>query len=455
MNTICSTTRLKRTDALSVGRFDRQLGPYSFADLRVSPGPFAYLQSNDDRYLTLFGFGREQFDARRATRATAFESIRGGLVGAPLKNVYIYGQFVLDEQKADDPAYTGKKWRGLAGDVEDAFAVYATNRLNITVGRFGSFWGMRESLILGAEQKLDGLAYSIRWGRLRLSYRLARLNPLHVLTDSVSITENRYFAGHRLDIHLSDDLRVGAFETIIFGGEGRQIEFAYLNPLLFYHGTQLNDSTNDNALIGIDFDWKPLHRMNLFGQLVVDDWQIDNQSQGDQEPNEFGLLVGGFLADLLPETDAKLTYIRVTNRTYNQILPRNRYINDGGLLSSPQGNDFDNARLEIRHWLSPLRYLRTRLSFLRQGEGSVDDPWTQPWLDITGPYHEPFPTGVVETSTNISLGGKGVAFDHLYFDIDAGLSHIKNDGHVAGANRTSLFASICLSVFGFTSIPVD
>jgi len=211
--------QIERIDALSVGRFDRQLGPYSFADLRVSPGPFAYLQSNDNRYLTIFGFGREQFDARRAARATAFESIRGGLVGAPLKNVYVYGQFVLDEQKADDPAYTGKKWRGLAGDVEDAYAFYTTDRLDLTVGRFGSFWGMRESLILGADQKLDGLAYAIRWGRFRLSYRMARLNPLHVLTDSASITENRYFAGHRLDIHLADDLRVGAFETIIFAAK--------------------------------------------------------------------------------------------------------------------------------------------------------------------------------------------------------------------------------------------
>jgi len=40
--------------------------------------------------------------------------------------------------------------------------------------------------------------------------------------------------------------------------------------------------------------------VNLFGQLVVDDWQIDNKSQGDQEPNEYGLLVGGYLADFLP-----------------------------------------------------------------------------------------------------------------------------------------------------------
>jgi len=128
--------------------------------------------------MRLFGFASEDFRAAKESRAHTLETIRGGIAGRPVSKLFIYGSFVLDEGLAEDENYSGKKWRGLAGDVQEAFAHFRSGKIELTAGRFASFWGIRNSLIFSRENLFDGVAYTFRWGRLSLSYRLARLDGL-------------------------------------------------------------------------------------------------------------------------------------------------------------------------------------------------------------------------------------------------------------------------------------
>ncbi len=448
--------RFERLQAYRLDRFDFQLGPYTTERKDFAFEPFSHLVNIPEEKLSLFGFAEESFSAKRSVPSRSLESFRAGLAANPFEKLFVYGNFVLDERLAIDPAYSGKKWRGLAGDVEQAFANYHTKSFEITFGRFASFWGLRNSLVLSSNVALDGLAYTVRWGKLSMSYRLARLDGLTPETDSVVQFENRFFAGHRLDVHINKNLRVGFFETVVFGGPGRQVEFYYLNPIIFFHGSQLNEGANDNTFVGIDFDFIPREGLRLYGQLLIDDFQIDRKVQGDQEPNQTGLTVGSHLIRIIRQFDIRANYTRVSNRTYNQGLERNRYLHNGQLLSAANGNDYDQFSVSMQHWLDNNDITAgINFSYTRKGQGKVTDPWTTPWLDVTGEYKEPFPTGVVEKINRISLRAKGFIGNYFFFDFEAGMDDVNNLNHIAGISQTSPFVRLQVSTFFSTLLDVQ
>ena len=177
--------RLERGEALTFGDYSYQLGPYEDLGDEFSFGPFEFLQQLPSTRLAVFSFAGEDFYAEKDRSAEGFEAIRGGVAASPVENMFVYGNFLLDEREAEDPSYTGKKWRGLAGGVEQAFMHYRLKKFEFMVGRFASFWGPRHSMVLSSKNALDGFGYSFHWGRLVLSYRLARLDGLDPDSDDV------------------------------------------------------------------------------------------------------------------------------------------------------------------------------------------------------------------------------------------------------------------------------
>ncbi len=448
--------RAERNEALTFDYFDYQLGPYSMESADINLGPFRRWRAIPHDKLEVFGFLTEDFRSSKDNRAIGYETLRGGVVARPVDRMFVYGAFKLDEQLAKDPNYTGKKWRGLAGDVDQAFITYKLGKLEMIGGRFASFWGPRNSLTLAPNQKLDGFGYTFRWGRLAVSYRLGGLDGLNPDEDTVSQYVNRYVAAHRVDVHLAKNLRLGAFETVVFGGPGRQIDLFYLNPLIFFHGTQLNEGTNDNTLVGLDFSYKPFVGYNLYGQVLLDDIQFDNKTASDQEPDQFGVILGLYAADLMRDLDVRVEYSIVTNWTFNQMHDRNRFTNDGTPIGGALGNDYDLLKLSVIRWWNYRLKSSLGLSLYRQGEGRIDADWTSPWTaEGASDYAEPFPTGTVQKTTALSAGLNGFVTDFAFVDLTAGVQWVKNGGHIESDTESLPFLNLRLSAFFGTAIDVD
>lgn len=452
--------RLERQEALSSTAFRYTAGPVWFNETELGNTPFSDIVSSNQRQIIAFGALGEHFGAARSLKSFGYERIAAGGSAQPIKNLQLFANFRLDEQLAKSPDYTGKKWRGLAGEVENAFVHYHHDMFDITAGRYAQFWGPRNSLVLSSQTTLDGLAYAFHWGRLSLSYRLARLNSFYPERDSVLATsnvenENRYFAGHRLDVRVSNNLNIALFETVIFGGPGRQIDLYYLNPILFYHSAQLNDGADDNTLLGFDITARPMKHLKVYGQLLVDDFQLDRKTQADEEPDQFGVLFGGYFAKIFSQTDFQWEYTRVTNWTFNQPKPRNRYVMNNIPIGGASGNDYDQFTFSVIRWLRDDLHVSFDYSIRQQGEGSITAEWTEPWMDVEGDYNESFPTGVVENTTMTGFGLTGYVTSFLYLNVDAGMEWVRNVNHVDGAHRTSPFIRANIATFFLQSIGID
>jgi len=437
--------------------YNYNTGPYDFAEVYEYPQILSAGEDIPDNHIRAFGFLSEDYRTADDISGRGYELIRVGAAGQPIKNITFYVNMLLDEELAEDPAYGGKVWRGLAGEVENATISFHNSDFEIVMGRFGSFWGPgRESLILSPSARpMDGAQFRLHWGRLHYSFQIAGLSRYINPADTSRIFYNRYFSGHRIDFRLFDNLNIALFETVIYGGPGRSLKLAYLNPLLFFHSYQLNENIDDNTFLGLDITWYLENRYKLYGQLMVDDFQVDDAVQSDQEPDEIGILAGFYGVDIFNWLDIRAEYVRITNRTYNQNKAWNRYDNRGELIGHPFGPDGEKIDLVLEKWVKPSLRAGINLTYERKGEGRYDDPWTTPWLDVEGDYSEPFPTGTVEKSYGASLRLTGICRKLIFFDIEGGFSDVQNYMYAENDDRTIGFFNLKLSLILSGLIDLD
>lgn len=449
--------RLERDELAAAGS---SLGALSRAPQLVAhvllDSSYAYrsLRERDRKLVSLLSI-RSLHHPEAHRKSPSLESFSGEFLFTPDPSLTFHLAGALDEAKARDPGYTGKKWRGLAGDLSSAMIGYAHRGVQLWLGRIGSSWGDRQSLILSPDVPLDGLEYALHWHRLTLRYRLAWLGTEAPPGDSTGDFTSRYLAGHRLEYDISRNMTLGFGEMVVFGGAGRSLDFGYLNPLLFFHGAQLNENINDNTLLFGDLAIRPWPGVRCYGQLVIDDFQIDHTARGDKEPAQYALTGKIDAVNILSQTDLHVRYTRVTNWTYNQIEPRNRYTIRDLPIAAVHGNDYDELTCAVDHWLGREARLQAEILLRRQGEGRITAPWTQPWITAPGAYTEPFPTGVVESLVQPTCHYEGWLTHWLFIQAGGGIHLLTNEGNVPGTNASRLFGEFALTVPLSFSIPLN
>lgn len=373
-------------------------------------------------------------DESNKTDDTESFRIKGGFqVG---DNFAVYNTMNFDSDLPDDPTYIGSTWRGLSAFSEQAYLRYETERFSILFGRDFQRWGVGRAgtlLISDYSRPFDQLYADLKVGPVELSFLAAELDKI--------VGRRRFISAHRIDIHIGNSFNIGVSEMLIYGGIHASPLAAFSNPVLVFHGENLNDENNQaNTLGSIDLLWYPKRNWRLSAALLIDDIQLDNKVVGDLEPNEIGILLGLQTANPLgfDGVDLWAEYVRITNRTYTTsnieetLIHRNRPI--GYFL----GNDFDSMELGASAWIMKGLKVSTALTFIRDGEGGIDVPFSTPWLNVQfeDGYSEPFPTGIVQEITSIEIKAEKSISNKLRLRFEYERSSIENFGNVEGIDES-------------------
>jgi len=327
-------------------------------------------------------------------------------IAVPLgTHVMVYNGINFDQNLNDDPRYVGKEWRGIAGYTEQAYIAGRWGRYHVKYGRDFLKWGVGSSgtlVFTNVSRPMDLFNAGVKVGPFHYQYLTARLDD-ETVSKSVA---RRYLSSHRLEgCFFNGRIQAAVSETIIYGGVNRNPEWVYLNPFVFYHGAQLNESGLGNTLGTVDISVYITDTWRVYGSLLIDDVQIEKTGPGDLEPNEIGWILGSRYAGLWSGAVLDLEYARVTNRTYKTTNTWESFLHRNFPLGHPLGNDFDHWQIGLAQWVGASLWGRVAYSQTRHGEGSLYTSWDQPWMDYTVKegYSEPFPTGVVETQNSIKL----------------------------------------------------
>ncbi len=356
-------------------------------------------------------------------------------------------RYSIDEGLAKDSLYTGKIWRGFAGDAVQAYLSFKLPYFNLFLGRDNLFWGQSRlsSLILSPDSPpMDMLRIEGKWGFFKMTSFFTKLDPVEYSDSTGANTARRYLSAHRLSFRIKEFAQIGFSETVVYGGKNRQFELYYLNPLLWLHGAQLNEGEDDNTFLGFDFNFAPLRKTILYGELLIDDLQIEKKTSSDKEPSEIAYSLGLKTADLLglPGTELSLEYLRISNWTYNQKYPWNRYTYKHKMIGNPLGPDADNIYISFAGYLR--KNLEGKLSFeqTRKGEGKINSSWSEPWLSPD--YQAEFPSGTVEKGNTFGFSLTYNYRNLLRASLSSDFSKISNVGNILGKDERSTRVSFLI-----------
>ena len=338
------------------------LAPDSVLAARISLSPMVTAQTSGARELMLpSGAG-----GIRPGADVSFGFGSNGLAGT--------ARLRIDQTLKTDPEFVGKRDRAIAARIEDAYLVGTWRFASIAYGRVARNWGPGplDGLQVGRyADTYDHLFARIGVDRLHMSTIVARLDDMQV-GDSVA---QRYFTAHRLTVQWRQ-LEASATESVVYGGVARGFEPGLANPLSVLSLLQYTERKTLNLAYGVDIAVRS--RFGLVGgQLMLDDFQVDECGENCEEPASTGLTL---VMEGLPMggvARAFASYTRVSNLTYRAPTPWERYTwLDLGLGRGQ--SDYDEGRVGIELAPPVGGPLRIYLARRRQGEGDYRKPFPVP-----------------------------------------------------------------------------
>lgn len=407
--------------------------------------------------------GQEGWEAFAGARSFAgFEAEHGregreagyGILTAGVGNARlgIHTTLRADLDLVEDDNYRGKVWNEVAGLTESAYFVAIGNkhRWELKFGRDHRYWGPGDDHLLlnHAPRGLDQISFRVRWGWGEFTALVGQLDDFEDLTSeslATGVRTSRFLSAHRIELLPWNWLRIGLSETLLFTGD---VRLGSMNPFLPYYGELVNENSEGNGLFGLDFITYPHAGFEVFGELLLDDVQIEQEKPEDLEPAEWGWLIGCRWAGMSGRLGAGVTYSGITNRTYNAIEPRYRYLNYGLPLGSELGNDGDRLQLTVSSWPQAWLRLYAFWDFRRLGEGRVTVPFDTSYMSYTidEGYSEPFPTGIVEKKHTLGIGLS--ALQQRYFQLEGWIGHdwITDAFHIPDQKEEGFRGRITLNI---------
>lgn len=304
----------------------------------------------------------------------------------------------VDSRYLNDPGYVWKKDRVAAGRIEEAYGQWTFDHAFVRLGRLKRNWGPfpYRSLVLSSNaHTFDGLEWQVHGPFFEFRHFFAAFPYQRSYYDTRDANNRgaseaqRYLTAHSLNFMLGSWATVGLTETVLFARDAWP-DWQYINPFGIYTVTNTNSEGSGNLMVALQWQVHPFtKRVNLLGQMLLDDFQVDNEDAGDQEPPHWGLDVAAYWYDPLPVSLRNVLSLTYTYRSkwLYLVSPRNtesgeRYTYLQKSLGYPT-NDGDRWELEYSVIGNNFWDARIAARYARDGGNTVTSPWVS--LDTASP----------------------------------------------------------------------
>ena len=342
----------------------------------------------------------------------------------------------LDTRLKLDPDWYGRKNRVIAGRTDEAYLSAQWRYGEVFFGSLDRNWGPSAvpGLLLSPNPySLTHLGVNVGTTGFQLQAWVTQLNDL---TDTTGAAIHRYMVQHRLWVKIPAGWTFALWEGSVTSGSGRTLEPWFANLMDLGYLEQVNTNTNVNSFLGLDFHARG--RTSFFGQLLLDDIQVDKTTAADKKPSSYGVTLGAQGSAAGAAWTA--FYTRVANLTYrnedNMMVPL-----WFGLGTGRNYADYDQLTLRGSVLTGPGLMLEPEVTLLRQGEGDprLPHPLVAAYPSTAGIFQ-----GVVERTLRLALGARA---DGAHWGIsgNAGLHFVHNEAHVTGVNGTRFVGQVAVT----------
>lgn len=344
------------------------------------------------------------------------------------KHIVLANHTIFDQGLKDDPLFYGDTGEWIWGRSETAYALFKYGSLNFFAGRVYRNFGIPEesSLILSDNPySYDHYGFEYNSKRFTFSFFTARLNNRQSYDsqaeDTSLVLAKRYFSVQRGEVKLAKDLILGLNQVAIYGGEDRDFEMIYLNPLNLFYVCQRNHSSQISGLWALDLFWKPAPRWTFYGQFLIDDIIVNNEPGQDDRatyPDRFGGSLKIICTDLgIPGTQYSFTYHRISNWTYMSYRTWENYLYYGKSMGFPV-NSFEGMVLGFDCFSFFPYQFSIKAGFNRHGEQDLQA--------VFRGSKDPFPMDVAVNNTFLNTSVTYIPNNRLYCSLNIRHDHFDN-----------------------------
>ncbi|MEO0472430.1 MAG: hypothetical protein AAF206_22595 [Bacteroidota bacterium] len=377
---------------------------------------YHYQGDNLDLYinptLRLAAGGERTFDPAAARNPLPLYTNGRGMVirGRFLKRIGFHTELADNQQGVSQFLYNRFLGNGLlAGENfiktfgEENGLDYFTSRAYLTYSpwknmrfKFGkdrAFWGNGMQSLLLSDHAADYLFLTVRtrfWKMEYLNHFTQLIDYFPGKADNVGTFPRKYGVFHQLSFQPNRIWSLSLFESVVYSPylpNGRRgFELQYLNPILFFRGAEQLIGSPDNAFIGLNAKVNLFRRLQLYGQVLIDDFNINQFQQGRGFwQNKTGWQLGAKYIDLfdIPTLDVQIELNQVRPFTYQHFNVGANFSHYGQSLGHAAGANLNDVRMLVRFQPYPGLHLQAGYAFIQQG---LDDAEFNYGGDISRPY---------------------------------------------------------------------
>ena len=212
---------------------------------------------------------------------------------------------------------------------------------------------------------------NLRIWKLNYMSRIMELQPQYTrrTLGFDTLHAKKYASVHYLSINVPKWLTLGFFEGIVFGRPNR-FEFHYLNPVMFLRVSELQVGSPDNAFIGFDAKANLGKRVQLYGQVMLDEFFTTYIRQKDNWWGNKWALQGGLkYIDVLgiKNMDLQLETNWIRPFTYSHTDTLANYTHYNQPIAHPSGSNIREGIAILTCQPAPRWYLQAKGIFWLAG----------------------------------------------------------------------------------------
>ena len=162
----------------------------------------------------------------------------------------------------------------------------------------------------------------------------------------------KYLAIHYLSWNATKRFNISLYESISWLKEDKGFDWQYMNPIIFLRPVEWQNGSADNVLVGLSAKYKISDVISLYGQFVLDDFNVQEfKKQDGYWGNKYGGQIGlkAFNLFKVYGLSAQLEYNVARPFTYAHFDSTNGHGHMNQPLAHPLGANFQEAIGIVRY----------------------------------------------------------------------------------------------------------
>ncbi len=285
-------------------------------------------------------------------------------------------------------------------DIRQSGLGFENSWVKIQIRKGNESWGAGNNIQLALSRSskvYDYFLLASDYGKIRVSF-------INGFLENIKPNTNRYITARGLEYTNKKSLIIGLSEIVVYSGENRSFDLAYLNPISSHLEIELNNrlnvlgSENSNAVWQFHIDYLFKEKVRISFNYLIDEFILDPKIEIGKENGKAYSCRIAYTPNIIKNKYFTIysSFVLVGTPTFRHGgTGSNNFVQHGKPLGWKEGSDGQEFRIGINYFNTKNLIVNVVTGFLKYGEENISKRSYEPYKDY---LKGNFPSGLIERS---------------------------------------------------------